>query len=35
MKPDDAWEGSALKILTSDPFVGVHKVNDDVINALK
>ena len=26
---------SALKILTSDPCVGVHKINDDVINALK
>ena len=25
----------ALKILTSDPCVGVHKINDDVINALK
>ena len=26
---------SALKSLTSDPCVGVHKINDDVINALK
>ena len=26
---------SALKILASDPCVGVHKINDDVINALK
>ena len=26
---------STMKILTSDPFVGVHKINDDVINALK
>ena len=26
---------SALKILTSDPCVGVHKINDNVINALK
>ena len=25
----------ALEILTSDPCVGVHKINDDVINALK
>ena len=25
----------ALKILTSDPCVGVRKINDDVINALK
>ena len=26
---------SALKILTSDPCIGVHKINDDVINALE
>ena len=26
---------SALKILTSDPCVGVHKISDNVINALK
>ena len=26
---------SALKILTSDPCVGVHKINDDVISTLK
>ena len=26
---------SALKIFTSDPWVDVHKINDDVINALK
>ena len=26
---------SALKILTSDPGVDVHKINDDAINALK
>ena len=26
---------SALKILTSDPCVGVHKINDNVISALK
>ena len=26
---------STLKIFTSDPCVGVHKINDDVINALK
>ena len=26
---------SALKILTSDPCVGVYKINDDDINALK
>ena len=26
---------SALKILTSDPCIGVHKISDDVLNALK
>ena len=26
---------SALNILTSDPCVSVHKINDDIINALK
>ena len=26
---------SALKILSSDPCVGIHKINDDVINALR
>ena len=28
-------DSSALKIFSSDPWVGVHKINDDVINALK